>query len=162
VPKREDEYWLNQKDNLRYCPIHKKHYELSFGCPLCQSYKYTRIIENKESIKLEICPGCYELSLSWNDKSLLYECLNLRCERSFSNIEFEEQRVYSQLNGIDLNEITNNDNIVNVKSQKCPSCNKETLLWNDVLNLYECTNIECKRRLSRFMKKGLGKLMKDI
>jgi hypothetical protein len=50
---------------------------------------------------------------------------------------------------------------INVKTEKCPSCGRETLAWNTVINMYECSNDACKRRLSRFTKIGLGELLKD-
>jgi ribosomal protein S27AE len=154
MPNREDEYWVNQKENLRYCSVHKRFYDINFGCQLCQLQSNPHIVSNKVSIKLEECPRCKELSLDLNEKTQLYECLNLRCECAFSNSEVEEYRLNTKNK-------TNNfdDNGVKERSDKCPSCENGTLFWNGTMNLYECN--ECKRRLSRFMKKGLDKLLKD-
>jgi hypothetical protein len=154
MPNREDEFWVNQKEDLRYCNVHKKYYDINVGCQLCQLQSDPNITSNNVSIKLEECPRCKEISLNWNEKTQHYECLNLRCEYTFSSNEVEEYRL-----NIQLNETNNLNKRVNEKSDQCPSCEKGILIWNDKINLYECN--ECRRRLSRFMKKGLDKLLKD-
>jgi Zn-finger nucleic acid-binding protein len=155
MPNREDEFWINQKDNnfLR-CPVHNKLYKINFGCEVCQLENVSLLTNNKIFIKLEECPRCKELSLNWNEKTQCYECLNLRCEFSFNKNEFEEYASSLQFNQ------TNNTNIKkgNNESDLCPSCRNGVLIWSDTIRLYECS--ECKRRLSRFMKKGLDKLLK--
>ena len=153
MPNREDEFWVNQKEDLRYCYIHKRYYDINFGCQLCQLQNYPLILSKNVSIKLEECPRCKELSLYWNEKTQHYECLNLRCEFIFSNHEVEEHKLNLQIN--QTNSI--NVKIENEKPEQCPSCKKGTLSWNNKMNLYECT--DCKRRLSRFMKRGMDKLM---
>jgi len=35
MPKREDDYWANQKEGLRYCNKHKRYYKEDIGCQLC-------------------------------------------------------------------------------------------------------------------------------
>lgn len=43
------------------------------------------------------------------------------------------------------------------KMEKCPSCRMETLTWNEVTDLYECSNVGCNLRLPLFLKKGLDR-----
>jgi hypothetical protein len=93
MPNREDEFWVNQKEDLRYCSVHKRYYDINVGCQLCQLQCNPRIANNNLSTKLEECPRCKELSLDWNEKTQRYECLNLRCEYAFSNSEVQEYRL---------------------------------------------------------------------
>ncbi len=51
--------------------------------------------------------------------------------------------------------------VITIKPDNCPSCGNETLIWNPSVNMYECTNTGCRRRISRFTKAGLGELLKD-
>lgn len=44
---------------------------------------------------------------------------------------------------------------------KCHYCGKDSLSWNPGINMYECCNPACKRRISRFTKMGLGELLND-
>ena len=48
-----------------------------------------------------------------------------------------------------------------VKGDKCHYCGKDSLSWNPGINMYECNNPACKRRISRFTKMGLGELLND-
>jgi hypothetical protein len=48
-----------------------------------------------------------------------------------------------------------------VKKDKCHYCGEESLSWNSGINMYECANPSCKRRISRFTKMGLGELLNN-
>ncbi len=48
-----------------------------------------------------------------------------------------------------------------VKTDKCHYCGEQSLTWNQGMNMYECCNPACKRRISRFTKMGLGELLND-
>jgi hypothetical protein len=48
-----------------------------------------------------------------------------------------------------------------VITDKCHYCGEESLAWNHGINMYECCNPACKRRISRFTKMGLGELLND-
>ena len=48
-----------------------------------------------------------------------------------------------------------------VITDKCHYCGEESLAWNPGINMYECCNPACKRRISRFTKMGLGELLND-
>jgi hypothetical protein len=48
-----------------------------------------------------------------------------------------------------------------VITDKCHYCGKESLAWNPGINMYECRNPACKRRISRFTKMGLGELLHE-
>jgi len=48
-----------------------------------------------------------------------------------------------------------------VKTDRCHYCGKDSLAWNPAINMYECCNSACKRRISRFTKMGLGELLDD-
>jgi len=97
MPRREDDYWANQKEGLRYCSQHKRYYKEEYGCQLClleKSDKNRKIQDSPNS--LDICPECNRPSLFWNNSTHLYECLNTKCKRYFNKdrqpyIEFELQ-----------------------------------------------------------------------
>ncbi|MDD4923278.1 MAG: hypothetical protein PHF74_00375 [Dehalococcoidales bacterium] len=44
---------------------------------------------------------------------------------------------------------------------KCHYCGEDSLAWNPGINMYECRNPSCKRRISRFTKMGVGELLND-
>jgi hypothetical protein len=48
-----------------------------------------------------------------------------------------------------------------VKTDKCHYCGEQSLIWNQGMNMYECRNPSCKRRISRFTKMGLSELLND-
>lgn len=48
-----------------------------------------------------------------------------------------------------------------IPTDKCHYCGKDSLAWNPGINMFECCNPECKRRVSRFTKTGLGELLND-
>jgi hypothetical protein len=48
-----------------------------------------------------------------------------------------------------------------VVTDKCHYCGKQSLAWNPGINMYECCNPACKRRISRFTKMGLGELLNE-
>ncbi len=48
-----------------------------------------------------------------------------------------------------------------VKTDKCHYCGEQSLIWNQGLNMYECCNPSCKRRISRFTKMGLSEILND-
>jgi hypothetical protein len=53
----------------------------------CYTYcpKYDRTpIKVSSPTELLICPKCNEKSLTWNEKTLLFECLNLKCGISYT------------------------------------------------------------------------------
>lgn len=41
---------------------------------------------------LERCPACREVSLSWNKQTNLFECLNLKCKRKFTESELRNPK----------------------------------------------------------------------
>ncbi len=157
MPSREDEYWAGRKDGLSYCAKHKRYYRSDIGCQLCYLDKDRAIIRSKENIELLKCPACSSISLFWNGKVQLYECINSLCKKSFNEEEVKNGETESQINEPTGDKDSNKNN----RKEKCPSCGKETLIWNEKANLYECTNGKCRRRLSRFMKKGLESILKS-
>ncbi len=48
-----------------------------------------------------------------------------------------------------------------VKTDKCHYCGEQSLAWNPDMNMYECCNPSCKRRISRFTKMGLSEILDD-
>ncbi|MFW6104988.1 MAG: hypothetical protein ACOC7P_00225 [Chloroflexota bacterium] len=39
MPKRDEDYWANQREGLRYCYRHKRYYKANAGCPSCRLEK---------------------------------------------------------------------------------------------------------------------------
>lgn len=76
MPKREDDFWANQKEGLRYCSKHKRYYRVDVGCQLCRMEDH----QGKPSSKLQQCPTCQEISLFQTGDNL-FECLNIRCPK---------------------------------------------------------------------------------
>ena len=48
-----------------------------------------------------------------------------------------------------------------LKTDKCHYCGEKSLVWNAGMNMYECCNPSCKRRISRFTKMGLSEILDD-
>ncbi len=48
-----------------------------------------------------------------------------------------------------------------VITDKCHYCGEQSLAWNPGINMFECCNPSCKRRISRFTKMGLGELLNE-
>jgi len=92
MPKREDERERGRREDLRYCLRHKRHYDVNFGCQLCYLEGLDRKKEVEEIPQLRTCPKCKEESLSWNEHSGLYECLNLNCKKTFAQNELAEEK----------------------------------------------------------------------
>ncbi|POZ58436.1 hypothetical protein C1O63_1483 [Dehalococcoides mccartyi] len=76
MPKREDDFWASQKEDLRYCSKHKRYYRADVGCQLCWMEEH----QGKPSPKLRECPVCHEMSLFQTGDNL-FECLNLKCSK---------------------------------------------------------------------------------
>ena len=76
MPKREDDFWANQKEGLRYCSKHKRYYRADIGCQLCWMEEH----QGKSSPKLRQCPVCQEMSLLQTGDNL-FECLNVKCPK---------------------------------------------------------------------------------
>lgn len=76
MPKREDDYWASQKEELRYCSKHKRYYRADVGCQLCWMEEH----QERRSTKLRECPVCHEMSLFQTGDNL-FECLNLKCSK---------------------------------------------------------------------------------
>lgn len=125
MPKREDEFWINDKEGLRYCEKHKRYYRADVGCQLCWLESSGADHKTKDAPALKKCPKCNQESIFWNPKDNLYECLNLSCKRKYNRFEF------AIASGARL--------------EKCIKCGKNSLLWNEGVSLYECTNSNCKR-----------------
>ncbi len=92
----------------------------------------------------------------WDElmKALKSDSFNQKqCELSDNKHPFGEPLI-----DLKFSSVTNDK--ASKKIEKCPSCQMETLTWNAGINLYECSNVECNRRLSLFMKKGLDELLK--
>ncbi len=47
------------------------------------------------------------------------------------------------------------------KADKCHYCGEESLVWSPAINMYECSNPVCRRRVSRFTRMGLVELLDD-
>ncbi|MFP3975563.1 MAG: hypothetical protein ACLFVK_05000 [Dehalococcoidia bacterium] len=87
MAKSEDEYWANQKSNLRYCFRHKRYYKADVGCELCAAEQANKAREGAKSSSLDQCPDCGKYSLFWNERTRLYECLNPECKHNFTERE---------------------------------------------------------------------------
>jgi len=97
MPNREDESSKNINDELRYCSIHKRYYDVNYGCQLCliNIEKLFSINEADEHVELKDCPNCFKKSLFWVSDKNYYECLNLKCKNTFTEkqlIEIKELR----------------------------------------------------------------------
>ena len=76
MPKREDDFWASQKEDLRYCSKHKRYYRAEVGCQICWMEEH----QGRTSPKLRECPICHEMSLFQTGDNL-FECLNLKCPK---------------------------------------------------------------------------------
>jgi hypothetical protein len=159
VPNREDEYYSNQRDSLRYCSKHKHYYDAQFGCQLCW-------LENhaiQESPPLQKCPECSETSLYHNEVTNIYECVNLECKKTYTEEELEEtkSRIEQSVNNQNAeqelkslgeqsanhrNTKEDSESITTEHFTKCPVCLFDTLEWIPELNLYECQYDKCHGR----------------
>ena len=94
MPKREDEFWIAQKENFKYCYKHKRYYREEFGCQLCQIDKSSQAPKKEaDKQKLLKCPKCKRISLWLNEAENLYECLNTRCRQTYIRKLFESEEV---------------------------------------------------------------------
>jgi hypothetical protein len=89
MPNREDEFWINQEEDLRYCSVHKRYYDINVGCQLCFLDKSKNEKINTINIQLKKCPYCKEVSLFWNEIKQYYECLNPPCSHIISKSDVE-------------------------------------------------------------------------
>ena len=81
MPKRSDEFWLNEKSDLRYCYTHKRYYLATFGCQLCY------LANPPQKPQLLRCPKCGENSLTWDNYHARYECVTQGCFRLYTRVE---------------------------------------------------------------------------
>jgi hypothetical protein len=82
MPKRSDGWWINDKEEMRYCVFHKKYYSKNIGCQECYlEHEKNQVLgkKDKEAIELKKCNNCGNISLCWNTNTKLYECLNSVC-----------------------------------------------------------------------------------
>jgi hypothetical protein len=129
MPKREDEYWeQNRQDNLKWdskqqswmkpCPIHGIWHKLEEECPACKSKR-----EANEKIKLA-----------------------KNFERPKNPEKLKQSATPEQIQGINeqlpINAPQNN-------SEPCPSCHYNTLQFNTEKQLYQCTNPYCNHIVDR-------------
>jgi len=84
MPRREDEYWKNKKERVAYCSVHKRYYIIKIGCQLCYLEEQKKSAATKEEVTVLKCPNCQQQSLWWNSQSIRYECLNLDCEKQYT------------------------------------------------------------------------------
>ena len=127
MPRREDEYWASQKENLRYCSAHKRYYRVDLGCQICWQERQARRLHCEEPPQLRHCPKCRLVSLFGNPSLNLYECLNRRCDKQFTENELE----------------TTEDNAPTL--QNCPHCGQKTVTLVESFNIFQCVNSKCKR-----------------
>jgi len=94
MPRREDEYYVSQKEGLLYCYTHKRYYRRDIGCQGCaeDSRKLRDEFSLLERPQLQKCPKCKQESLMWNRTFLLYECVNHKCKKTFAYRELEERK----------------------------------------------------------------------
>ena len=91
MPKRTDE-WNIDRSGLDYCAKHHRYYLASAGCQMCgydnllEKYPEEKHLQEKAPILIR-CKACKKLSLVWNSKTTLYECLNIECKRIFAHDE---------------------------------------------------------------------------
>lgn len=133
MPKREDDYWASQRENLRYCSKHKRYYRYDLGCQLCQLESLAAKELHKDSPQLQRCPKCKRQSLFWNGSTSLYECLNPKCRRRFTEHELRGVKVEQQ----EVRELL-----------KCPRCGQGMLFLNASTLRYECLNKRCQQTYS--------------
>ena len=161
MPNREDEYYSNQRESLRYCSIHKHYYDAQFGCQLCWLENHRK----RESPPLQECPQCKEMSLFHNAGISKYECVNLKCKRIYTKKELEEARSireqpvnnqdeeeFVEVKSVSEQPVISQDIEEELESEsaetltKCPVCLFNTLEWVPELNLYECQYDKCHGR----------------
>jgi hypothetical protein len=144
MPNREDEFWAGQKDGLRYCYKHKRYYDERVGCQLCYIDELNLEIAVNQVPELKQCPQCKERSLFWNEYARQFECLNLRCKKTYSKEKFD--RSGGQQGGVDsLRNPVVEETERSVKEAprfdqvlKCPRCGQTSVLWNRYFVYYEC------------------------
>lgn len=93
MPKREDDFWANQREGLRYCYKHKRYYRADFGCQLCLLEQPKEDLNTGETPELLDCPKCTHRSLFWNVYTQTYECLNIKCKRIFTEKQLKSRPV---------------------------------------------------------------------
>lgn len=93
MPNREDEFWANQKEGLRYCYKHKRYYRADFGCQLCLLEQPKEDLNTSETPELLDCPKCTQRSLFWNVYTQTYECLNIKCKSTFTEKQLKSRPV---------------------------------------------------------------------
>jgi hypothetical protein len=145
MPKREDEYWAGQKDNLKYCYKHKRYYRADLNCQLCQLEEFAGREQPSETVQLKKCPNCKRMSLFWNKYSNLFECLNTKCKRRFTDDEY--RRIVESSQHAEKQKPQH--------LQRCPHCGQGMLQWNSSRQKYECLNISCKFTFSQDEYKSL-------
>jgi hypothetical protein len=97
MAKRTDE-WELDRDGLNYCAKHHRYYLAGAGCQMC-GYDNVLINHSKDihlhddNYILIKCKSCKKVSLMWNTKTTLYECLNIECKKIFAHNEIDSDNV---------------------------------------------------------------------
>ena len=148
-PKREDETINNDGSDLRYCWKHKQYYSDDIGCQQCW-IETQKNNDRNNPIDLNVCPVCLAKSLFFNKTTTLYECLNPRCRRAYSQETLVHERNQMLLAPSDaVNQSNQNsdypgsqhtvketDAITPIKNP-CPVCRNE-MVYTSGLNSYWC------------------------
>ena len=127
MPKREDERYAAEKENLIWCPHHKHYYDKRVGCQRCYS---ERLHLGGNVPEVKECPHCKRESVSWNEYARQFECLNPRCKKTYSKEEYEA--AISSHSDVKL---------------KCPNCCQVSVHWVRYFACYQC--VKCNRAFSK-------------
>jgi len=84
VPSREEERNANNKSDMRYCTEHRTYYYEEFGCQQCAFDEFKPRTNAGPNTELKKCLKCKRISLFWNSRNGIYECLNKKCKRQFT------------------------------------------------------------------------------
>ena len=129
MPQRKDEYYAGLKENMKWCPVCGKRL-IKADLGMCQDCSYKRLDLRQppmDAPELQRCPECRQKSLFWDSRNKVYECLNRRHKKRFTEHEFEVAEQSAP------------------PLQKCPDCGQETITWVEFYSFYECVNPKCKR-----------------
>jgi hypothetical protein len=163
MPNREDEFWVSEKEDLRYCSKHKRYYRRDIGCQLCWLGNSHPNSKAEEATKLSRCPACSQIALFLDWRNRRFECLNLRCKRILSFEDFfgtqpiEEEptsslnrqsgssnKIETDIRSVKAGELATSSSQPEIKPVKCPTCLMISLVWLSSRKIYECQYPKCK------------------